>query len=366
MYNVILVTIQNPGNFGNRLQNYALQTVLEHLNCKVNNLSVNEIDTKTDHSFKNMLKKLLLICGIRRFLPGVSARLRRKQGIVFSKKRIHNYLIVPQDKLRCFDFNKYDYAITGSDQVWHNWKRIKNELSYYYLDFISKDKRIAYAPSFGFPEFPKDDKETHVTGLNGIKFLSSREQQGCELIYKLTGRLAQKVLDPTLLLSVDEWQDIEEKPKFNVSDKYLLLFMLGSISEEFWEEIKRISHFRKLVVLNISDLKNPLHYGISPAEFIWLIHHADTVCTDSFHATVFSIIFTKNLRVFERISPKFGNMFGRLHDLLMPLGLLRLVYSNETSEETDLSTCLGEKEREYLRDEQVTSINFLKDSLKIK
>lgn len=363
MYKVLLITIQNPGNFGNRLQNYALQTILERLGCLVYNLSVTNMNITTVRKIKIIVANVLSFCGMKRYVSSASEWGRRRKGVVFSNDYIHNFIFIQRDKLSTLNFTQYDAAVTGSDQVWHNWKRLQDELSYYYLDFIAKEKRIAYAPSFGFPKFPQDDIEKHRKGLNGMKALSCREQEGCDLIYKLTGRTAQKVVDPTLLLTAGEWELIEKKPKFSLPEKYLLQFMLGSVSQEFRREIERVSHLRKIQVLNINDLNDSKHYIISPSEFIWLIHHADTICTDSFHASVFSILFERNLRVFERISPEFGNMFGRLHDLLKPLGLMKLVYNNMTYKETDLSTALGIKEKEYLQNEKKTSISYLKDSL---
>ena len=90
-----------------------------------------------------------------------------------------------------------------------------------------------------------------------------------------------------------------------------------------------------------------------------MIHHADLVCTDSFHASVFSVLFERKLRVFERISPHYGNMFSRLHDFLDPLGLICNVYGFGNN----LSTTLTEEGREYLVREREKSICYLRQSL---
>lgn len=191
--------------------------------------------------------------------------------------------------------------------MWHNWhnKSIPNELSFYYLEFIDESKRISYAPSFGFTAFPPEDIEQHRRGLMRMHALSCREQEGCELIRELTGREAQKVLDPTLLLTANEWPEIEKKPSFKIPNKYLLQFFLGEVTPEYRAEINRIAAARGLQILNINDKTDPKHYAIGPDEFVWLVHHADTVCTDSFHASVFSIIFERNLRVFRRKEKNF-------------------------------------------------------------
>ena len=109
----------------------------------------------------------------------------------------------------------------------------------------------------------------------------------------------------------------------------------------------------------MQDLNDPVHYGLSPLEFIWMIHHADIVSTDSFHATVFSVIFGRGLRVFER-DRTYGNMFGRLHDLLEPLGLMENVYGVGDRTSTELSS----EAQDYLRKEREKSFNYLRNSLK--
>lgn len=366
MKRVLLVTIQNNSNFGNRLQNYALQTVVESMNCRVDNLTLSDVPLASmrisnSQKMKNAIKSIAVGLGIKKYKKSVSLWTRKRRCMEFSQKYIHHYLIMPSTQIGSYDFGEYDVAITGSDQVWHNWKRIPNELSYYYLEFIDENKRISYAPSFGFKEFSSEDIEEHKKGLNHMRMLSSREKEGCELIYGLTQRKAQLVLDPTLLLSSKQWETIEKKPSFDVPDKYLLQFMLGKESEEYHREVTRIAQLKGLTVINIGDANNERMYGISPDEFIWLIHHSDTICTDSFHAAVFSILFEKNLCVFERIAPEFGNMFGRLHNLLSPLGLERLIYSS--SGEKNFSTRLDRNAREYFDKCRADSIAYLKMSL---
>lgn len=139
------------------------------------------------------------------------------------------------------------FYVVGSDQIWHSPK------PYSYLQFIEASKRVSYAPSFGFSAFPEKDADAFRRGLMGIRALSCREQQGCDLIEELTGRKAEKVLDPTLLLTADDWVRIEKKPDFAVPERYMLVNMLGTLPPEYEGEIRRICRERKLQILNISD-----------------------------------------------------------------------------------------------------------------
>jgi len=358
---VILVTLEGAFNFGNRLQHYALQRAMEGCGCNVGSLMTKPVPVSGNAKAKNAVKSILAICGIRKCRISVNTGKRSSKFLAFNQQYLTNVVHMPVDKVRQFDWSDYSYAVTGSDQVWHNWhaKAIPDELSFYYLEFIDEAKRVSYAPSFGFTAFPPEDIEQHRRGLMGMHALSCREQEGCELIRELTGREAQKVLDPTLLLTAKEWAAIEKKPNFKLSDKYLLQFFLGDVTPEYRSEIKRIADERGLEILNVNDKTDTKHYAIGPDEFVWLVHHADTVCTDSFHASVFSITFERNLRVFLREQKGFKDMFGRLHDLLEPLGLLHLVYG----EGNGLSTMLSDAAKAYLEHEREISLSYLKKSL---
>ena len=359
---VILVTLEGTQNFGNRLQHYALQQAIKDCKSSVGSLMVRPIPTVAKTKVKTAIKSILAMCGIRRYKAGVSQGKRTLKFLGFNKQYISNTVYMPVNEVRQTDWSSYAFAVTGSDQVWHNWhaKSIPDELSYYYLEFIDESKRVSYAPSFGFTAFPPEDIEQHRRGLMGMHALSCREREGCELIRELTGREAQKVLDPTLLLTGKEWADIESKPHFEIPEHYLLQFFLGDVTQEYRTEIKRIVDERGLQILNINDINDPKHYAIGPDEFIWLVHHADTICTDSFHASVFSITFERNLRVFRREQKGFKDMFGRLHDLLEPLGLMNLVYG----EGDRLSTILDEGAKAYLAREREVSLQYLNESLK--
>ena len=333
MKKVLIVTIQVNKNYGNRLQNYALQFILEQMGYQVENLMPKREDVPSlFQQLKHFLKRVLFLFGLKKYGASISHYHRRTRLIAFTNEHIHGKRYLDRGQLADTDWSDLAWAVAGSDQIWHNWnwKEIPNELLYYYLDFIEESKRVSYAPSFGF-----------------------------SVTYELTGRTAQKVLDPTLLLSAEKWAAIEKKPRFRTPENYLLLFFLGEKTDEYRMEIQRIADLRGLPVLDVTDANDPKHFGISPNEFIWLVHHADTVCTDSFHASVFSITFERNLRVFKRKQARFEDMFGRLRDLLEPLGLLSLVYGVGDR----IDTVLSSEANAYLAEERKRSIRYLEESL---
>ena len=361
---LLLVTIQDNGNIGNRLQNYALQTVLENMGAQVDNLTVyHELWELRQIQIKNKFKRLISFIYPNKYLANYCRTLRKEGCISFTLKYIHGIKYVKRDQVANIDWTEYDCAVAGSDQIWHNWHRMDRELDFFYLSFMPEFKRVAYAPSFGFEAFPKEDVETHKKGLYGFNYLSCREQEGCELIQSLSGRKAEKVLDPTLLLSVKECEKLERRPLQMKRDHYVLCFFIGEITSSYKDEVKRICDKRGIDAFYFNDLKDPYRYKISPQEFIWLIHHADTVCTDSFHASVFSILFERRLRVFERVNHNSAHMFGRLRDLLNPLGLMKNVYGEEIS--GDMETQLSDDAFQYLKKAREDSINYLSRAINV-
>lgn len=356
---VLIVTLQDNLNFGNRLQNYALQQVLEQEGLEADNLDVRE---RVQKSFLNDLKTVVKIflarLGNERFQEYLARSIHNKGGKRFTSEYIHGVIRVSRYSLSGMDWDRYDTVFAGSDQVWHNWDLIPDELPYFYLQFVPEDKRVSYAASFGFHEFPKEDEQIHKDGLNSMRAISCREQEGCELVKKLTGRDSVRVLDPTLLPSKDTWDQLQKKPSFEVDGAYLLVFFLGDIIEGYREEIDRLSRDRNIKIININDIHDRKHFIDSPNEFLWLIRNADTVCTDSFHASVFAIMYNRNLRAYPRTDSRYKveSMFGRLTELLSSLGLSQNAYGYGGR----LDTGLTEEAVRLLDEQRESSLDFIR------
>ena len=220
------------------------------------------------------------------------------------------------------NWDEYDFAIVGSDQVWHKWGNDLKELPYYYLEFMPKEKRLSYAASFGFDEFPTIDREKHIKGLKGMHAISCREQSGCRLIKEATGKEATHVLDPTLLLKPEEWRNIEADISTVVKpeEKYIFIYFLGNIIEEYRQYIDEIASKRGLRIIDFLDMQDKNIACCGVGEFVSFIDHADYVLTDSFHCTVFSILFEKEFTVFKRKQEGFEKMYSRIEELLQSTG----------------------------------------------
>ena len=221
-------------------------------------------------------------------------------------------------------WNEYDYAITGSDQVWNLWRHTKTEADYYYLSFMPREKRVCYAPSFGFSEFPESDYEFHKQGLLGLDCISCREQEMIPMIKSISGKDARLVLDPTLLLTAEQWREYETAPGYDVPDKYVLCYFLGNKPGDYMEAIREAAG--SLPVISLLDIGDKAHIPSDPGAFLWLIDHADFVCTDSFHGTAFSVNFGKEFMAFRRRQKGMEDMFGRIDSLLTHLGITDHIY----------------------------------------
>jgi len=310
---VLLVTLQGA-NIGNRLQNYALQTVLKSLGIDVYTpyYDIPELD-----SFEKKIKYVI------KFHLGIFPKSKHRREYLVGKRRnvfrrFDKHII--SNMFKCsFEDNMYDksgcdYAITGSDQVWHRWSDSIYELDYFYLKSFPEEKRISYAASFGFEIFPECDLNVHKTNLAEMKFLSCREISGSEIIYELTGRNAKVLIDPCLLLETKQWTGFERKPKNIDNKKYALLYFLGNKSE-YYDVIAAKCKDEDLEIIDVFDIKDRDRFYTTPDEFVWLIHNSQYVFTDSFHATLFSIMFYKKFLTFKRVEPSMEGMYGRIESL---------------------------------------------------
>ena len=151
-----------------------------------------------------------------------------------------------------------------------------------------------------------------------MEHISVREQAGAEIVQDLCGFDVPVLVDPTLLITKDEWSSIAEKPWWLEKDKYMMVFFLGGMSEQESMECNKIAESYDLKIVNILDKDNLDYYTSSPEEFLYLIKNASIVLTDSFHATVFSIIMNTPFLNFSR---KGMEMNSRIDTLLNLFGM---------------------------------------------
>ena len=198
----------------------------------------------------------------------------------------------------------YTHLIVGSDQVWHPVINEGDDI-YFLANVPDSVKRISYAPSFGVDEFDPELERKMAKWLERFDAISVREPQGAEIVNRLCGRDATVVCDPTLLLERSVYEAIECKPRFGLPEKYIAVYTICGHS---WAEKAAIELGEKmnLPVVHLPGgqlarwyLPGGVKYvtALGPAEWLWFIHHAEYVVTNSFHGTVLSLVFHRPLTV---------------------------------------------------------------------
>lgn len=312
-----IITIVDNNNYGNRLQNFAVAEVYRKLGFETDTLVLNQRKGSKKYilrAFRMLVTPfyqwLWLIFKDRQTL----CRRRRFKGFNRENGLRFRYLPFWSNKLK----REYRFFSVGSDQIWNSYQ----DLGYgtEFLTFAEREQRICFAPSFGVDSINPSKVQNFKTGLEGMPMLSVREESGAGLIRQLTGANAEILLDPTFMLPREEWEKIIRKPSLDrMEEPYLLEYFLAGEEEQLETELAAFADTHGLFRMKMLDKRNLQLYCTDPAEFLYLIQHADLVATDSFHAVVFSIIFDKPFLVFKR---KNGEGMGdRIITLLKKLRL---------------------------------------------
>lgn len=366
-----IITIIDNNNYGNRLQNYALIKYIKNtfkvnaITLKNNYLTNNKINYNHNLKIKNKIKIKKIIKKYYLYLvefPYFKTNKRASKfkkfndNIIFSKKDIDIYS----------DLNEYDYLIVGSDQVWNPDHKRLSDLDV--LANINNEKRISYAASFGINQLDKKSEMKVINELSKFKCLSVREDVGKEIIEKVTKRNDIEVLiDPTMLLSDLEWNEVLVKPNYLSkikTEKYILNYFLGDLSEERKKEINRIAKENNCHVINILDKNDPF-YTCGPSEFLYLEKNAFLICTDSYHSSVFAIIFNRPFVIFDREEINVKNMSSRLETLISKFKLKNRKYNGEKITEENINHDYSEAYR-IIESERNKSRKFLEKALDIE
>lgn len=331
-------------NYGNRLQNYALQETLQKLNARVETIPVEQ---KYNLEGKLKLKiKAVAALFIKRY-SGVCWDLF-DQNIHWSK------YTATTDKVG----NRYDYFVAGSDQIWNPVFECNSDREF--LVFTTDEKKIAYAASIGLDELPQNEVDKYRRYIGMFKAVSVREKSAADIIENLGCVRPKGVLDPTMLLSEEQWKVVINQSKLRIKERYVVAYFLGIRTAEFDSYILQKALEMNAELIDIMNLSSEVKNKIGPAEFVSLLYHSEAVFTDSFHGTVFSILFHKPFVVFERpYEEGYGKMSSRLDTLLETFNLdERRVNSKEQLETVTIEYDFS-KVDETLKEKRKNSIEFL-------
>jgi hypothetical protein len=302
-----IVTINDDTNYGNRLQNFALQEAIRSLGWEAETLR-NRPPTwdrvllaprmmhDIGHDFAGFARRASTRVRERvggDVPPGAPRYLTRRRSAIseFARTHIdsspHHFSEVSPDHWA----QRYACAIVGSDQVWNPTYRRAQGIDF--LDFVSEPRRIAYAASFGVEHVPGFLRSRYRSWLQGIPHLSVRESGGRRIVADLTGREVPVVLDPTLLVDLSVWDRLIARQPPITPAPYAVRFFLGQPTPEQDAWMRGHADEAALALVDLHALDHEMFAGVDPAGFIAAIAHAEVVYTDSFHAGIFALRYRR-------------------------------------------------------------------------
>lgn len=355
-----IITFHNAQNYGAMLQAYALKETLKDLGLETSFVNYQDKNILADY-------KLIRTNSLKSFLSSIyfmPRNIKRKKSFrSFSDK----YLNTKTDK--CYtkddvikDINNVDIVIAGSDQIW-NPNLTGGVSDIYTLNLNTQAKKIIYGASVGNEDILDIHKEEFKDKLAHLKHISVRENSIKTKLEKMVSKQVNTVLDPTLLLDLSKWNSlIEENNTDNLkSEEYILVYTLFESQEitNIANELSRktglkVAHFRKYNAYT-NELKSLYTHG--PVDFINAFKNAKYVVTNSFHGTVFSILFERNFFI---VTP--NTLSGRITDLLRMLNLETRIINGKANIDIDKAIDYV-KVRQLLEKEKEYSINYLKKGI---
>lgn len=364
-----VITRHAVPNYGSLLQSYATQVVLEKMGYEAEIIDYIRNDERAENLSKTLVKgkkwdKNLITRMVYNAIqmPNYSKmykkfELYRKDFLKVTKNTYENLEQLKEN------MPVEDVYCSGSDQIWGRIGQDEYDKAYF-LEFAKNKKCIAYSSSFGKTEL----NETLDRNLNNLLKKYSkilvREKSAKEILEKHNIKNVEQVLDPTFLLSLNEWKKLADKADLKKKDKYILIYQLHA-NKEFNNYAKKFAKSKNMKLLRLSPSfyhivrSGKLIYLPTQYELLWYFINADYILTDSFHATVFSIIFNKK---FIDILPlnKTGTRIESILNLFEIENRILKDYNDFYSIEKEINY---NNVNEKLEEEKNKSLKLLKDAI---
>ncbi len=307
---VCIATWYHSNNYGTCLQAYALKKIIENLGYQVYMLESVKGYYKTPFRLNWLENKLVRkIEFYRKKNKNKHSHIENNNEI--KQQRINEFV---SENFNTLDIrgkndwnvvnNEFVCFVSGGDQIWNPYYLHRKFL----LDFLyrnEKIRKISYATSIGVTSIPKRYINVYKELWCNYDEISVREESAAYIINEVSKRKAYVVADPTLLLGCDSWNRFADssKAQYPVNYEYILCYFVGD-KNEYWGYVEKLQHLTKLRVVVIPlNIDENNYYSIrdaGPKEFVNLIRHARIIVTDSFHASVFSILYHKEFYVLKR------------------------------------------------------------------
>lgn len=368
MDRVYTLTLTDTKNYGALLQAFALKEYISSLGveCQV----INYHNPAMKYSQVKGWRKIRSVIWRNTFAGIVSNGARKSNTAEFKKRYLDHDVdnICLSEGLPALN-SSADAFVVGSDQVWNPTVNANDNA--FLLNFTEK-KKIAYAASFGTNCVPKQYLIDNKEQFQSFAAISMREDSGTELLNETLGLPAETVLDPVFLLNKEEWTSSlhisENKP-----EKYVLCYVMpgdGEVVNKIIELAKSIAGEIKckVVVLGEKDYKLSndsviYDHSCGPIEFLEYVSEAETIVTNSFHGTAFSIIFRKNF--FTVMKKETFGRNTRIDNLLGHIGLdYRKSYIDDTIDKMHLTDSVDYTDAESKLSEYIAySKEYLSNAL---
>lgn len=357
-----IVTWHYYGNFGSGLQAFALQKLMSSMGYEVHIINYRNPQFGKNVRWKSLVKSLL----------------HNTIGFVYKKiydktlQGTNNYQKHYLHQTKCFykpeqiaEITKgYSFLVYGSDQIWA--PNVYNPI--YMGAYIPMDvQKVSYAASIGLNNIPDELVEEYQQNLSLYKAISVREDEGQELLKNKCGIDSTVVLDPTLMIDASVYRKMKKSVK-GVKGKYVYCYFLNK-EHQYRETVEKYACEHNLQIVGSSDREADSEWmniltNLGADQFLWLIDNAETIFTDSYHGSIFSLLFHKNLWTFVRFdenNPICQN--SRIRQLQNNFGIgHRIISSKDTIDDSIVVDFNYFEDR--LAELRLSSYKFLKNALK--
>ncbi len=378
----VIAYTKGHNNYGTSLQGYAMLKKIQQLGYEVEVIQytkrlsvwqkmkfvVNALRAGEWKNIKHRLTDKQILKKYPAYAAGIAERTKAVDA--YKQKKLtplfHEY--IGYDALHKSSLN-YDAVVVGSDQVWTPMSLPNKFFNLLFVD--DRVRKVAYASSFGVSEIPSFQRKATGAYLDRFYKIGVREQRGKEIVEELSHQKATIVADPTMLLSREEWEQEIADAHTTTNEPYIFCYFLGTNQEarKAANELKAKTGYKIITIRHMDEyvpedeqFGDEAPYSIDPNDFVKYISRAAYICTDSFHCTVFSILFHRQFMTFYRFAAtnKTGRN-SRIDSLFNILGLQNRLYAGNVFAIDHLITY--DKVDEKLKKLRENSLAFLKSSL---
>lgn len=378
----VIAYTEGHNNYGTSLQGYAMLKKIQQLGYEVEVIQYTKrlsawqkmkfvVNALRAGEWKNIKHRLTSKQILKKY-PAYAASVaeRTKAVDAYKQKRLmplfHEY--IGYDALHKGSLN-YDAVVVGSDQVWTPMSLPNKFFNLLFVD--DSVRKVAYASSFGVSEIPSFQRKATGAYLDRFYKIGVREQRGKEIVEELSHQKATVVADPTMLLNREEWEQEIANAYTATNEPYIFCYFLGTnqVARKAANELKTKTGYKIITIRHMDEyvpgdelFGDEAPYAVDPNDFVRYISGASYVCTDSFHCTVFSILFHRQFMTFYRFAK--GSKTGRNSRINSLFNLLELQDRLYTGDISFISKNIDyDKVEKRLENLRTNSIEFLKDSL---